>query len=120
MPVQYASPVTQKFWAKPPSSCCETARKINARNGVACVAGGQKGRRAVDHVPRPNQVIAALILVTFGFSPRNGERRNQSAGVRFVLVREQQTKTALNRLPWSCDDFSQRPAMGRHASHCLL
>ena len=59
------------------------------------IAGSQQRRCAVDHVAGPHQVIAALIVVAFGLPPRNGERCNERARERFVLVRQQQTVAAV-------------------------
>ena len=55
------------------------------------ISGGQHRGRAVDHVPRPYQVIATLVLIAHCFSPRNGERGDKGAGIRLVFVRAEQT-----------------------------
>jgi len=59
------------------------------------IAGSKQRRCAVDHVAGPDKVIAALIVVTFGLSPGNGERCNEGACERLVLVRQQETVAAV-------------------------
>src|SRR5579862_2215299 len=49
------------------------------------VAASKQSRCTVDHVAGPHKMIAALIAVAFGLSPRNGERRDEGAGQRTCL-----------------------------------
>ena len=59
------------------------------------IAGSKQRRCAVDHVARPHKMISALIVIAFGFSPGNGERRDEGAGKGLVFMREQQAVAAV-------------------------
>ena len=61
----------------------------------AHVADGQQGGGGLHHVARPHQVVAAELVVAFFIAPGNAEGSDHRAGVRLVLVRQQEIDTAL-------------------------
>ena len=74
-----------------------------ARSPAASIAVG-----AVDHVARPNQVVAALVFVADRFSPGNGERGDKGAGIRLVFVSAQQIKAGAIQVASIARDLLQR------------
>ena len=55
----------------------------------ARLTGGEERCCAVDKVARPNEVIAAQILITLRFAPRNAQRGDRCALKNFVFMRQQ-------------------------------
>ena len=53
-------------------------------------AGREQASGTVAHVPRPDQMVAAQIVVARILAPRNTERRDQSAVVRLVFMCQDQ------------------------------
>ena len=51
-------------------------------------AAGQQRRRRLHHVTRPHQVVPAQIVIGLGIAPRNRSRSDKGAGVRLVLMRQ--------------------------------
>ena len=100
------SPSIQKFWAKPPFSCWETANK-SALAKVSHDLRQPACRSAIDHVARPYQVVPALVLVALCFSPGNGERGDEALPDTTCL-RERESKLRLLRykFPPSPEAFS--------------
>src|ERR1019366_4055038 len=66
--------------------------------GVQISCGQQRGG-AMDHVPGPDKVIPALVVVSLRFSPRDREGRDDGPGVVLVLVRQEDAEAAVKELP---------------------
>ena len=52
-------------------------------------AGSQQAACRLHHVARPDEMVAALIIVTLAESPRNGEAGDDTAGRCLGFVRAQ-------------------------------
>src|SRR5579872_2764096 len=58
------------------------------------ITSRKHGGGAVDQVACPNQVVSAVLLVAFGFSPRDRERGDERPRKGFVFVSAEQAETA--------------------------
>src|SRR5215472_5055877 len=58
------------------------------------VAGGHERAGALHHVARPDQVVAAQLVVALVLTPGNAEAGDHRARIELVLVRQQEVDTA--------------------------
>ncbi len=63
------------------------------------VPGGEEGRRGLHEVARPDEVVAAPIVVAAGAAPRDRQRGDERPGEALVLVAEQHAEARVQEGP---------------------
>ena len=64
------------------------------------VSGRQEARGGTDEVAGPDEVISPAVVVALRFAPGNGQRSDEGAGIRLVLVCQQQAVAAPIEIPF--------------------
>src|SRR5271156_6573205 len=82
--------ILRKAAVRPLRACGIDKRAQRRRN----VSRRGQADHAIDHVPGPDQMIPAQVFVALGLAPRDAERGDERARIGFVLMREEQLRTA--------------------------
>src|ERR1700722_16004487 len=90
----------------------------SAQRGGDVSRGGQTAH-AVDHVARPDEMIAAEVLVALGLAPRDAERSDERAGIGLVFMGEQQLGSAAIESAVVAGEFIERNDMTARAMPLL-
>ena len=75
-------------------------RQVDQRpQGQLGIAGRQQGRRALHHITGPDEMIPTAVLIAVRLAPRDGRGRDEGAGVRLILVGEDDADAGVIAVP---------------------
>ena len=107
MPCQYGVPSSHMFCVQWPSASCVTCRYRSTRLASWRAPIARKPVAGFDEIPRPDEVIAAQVVVALREAPRNGQAGDHAAldAFRFMCAQHRRTQViqrAVRRLRVTC------------------